>query len=69
MAKGLRFANIFSVGNSAVAGVEDILEHLDENYNPNTCAPVKLLYLESIPNPDKLLKHAASLIRKGCKIA
>ncbi|MDP2112881.1 MAG: acetate--CoA ligase family protein, partial [Bacteroidota bacterium] len=30
---------------------------------------VKLLYIESIKNPDKLLKHASSLIRKGCKIA
>ncbi|HYQ58151.1 MAG TPA: acetate--CoA ligase family protein, partial [Draconibacterium sp.] len=30
---------------------------------------VKLLYIENINNPDKLLFHAASLINKGCKIA
>jgi acetyltransferase len=30
---------------------------------------VKLLYIENISNPDKLLYHASSLIRKGCRIA
>ena len=30
--KGLRFANVFSVGNSAQTGVEDLLAYLDENY-------------------------------------
>jgi acetate---CoA ligase (ADP-forming) len=67
--KGLRFSNIWSVGNSAQTGVEDILAHLDETYNPETSPKVKLLYLETIRNPDKLLHHATSLIRKGCKIA
>ena len=28
-----------------------------------------MLYIEQIKNPDKLLYHAASLIRKGCHIA
>jgi acetate---CoA ligase (ADP-forming) len=67
--KGLRFANVFSVGNSAQTGVEDILQYLDENYKPGISARVKLLYIENIDNPDKLLHHASSLIRKGCKIA
>lgn len=67
--KGLRFSNIWSVGNSAQTGVEDILAHLDDTYNPETSPKVKLLYLETIRNPDKLLHHATSLIRKGCKIA
>jgi acyl-CoA synthetase (NDP forming) len=49
--------------------VEDILEYMDETFNPKHSSHVKLLYLESIQNPDKLLKHASSLIRKGCKIA
>jgi len=31
--------------------------------------PIKLIYMESIRNPDKLLHHASSLIRKGCRIA
>ncbi len=67
--KGLHFASVFSVGNSAQNGVEEILEFMDDVFNPATSTRVKLLYIESIRNPDKLLKHASSLIRKGCKIA
>lgn len=67
--KGLHFASVFSVGNGAQNGVEEVLEFMDEVFNPQTSTRVKLLYIESIRNPDKLLKHAASLIRKGCKIA
>ena len=67
--KGLRFANVFSVGNSAQTGVEDLLAYLDENYVEGVSPKVKLLYIENIANPDKLLFHASSLIRKGCKIA
>jgi acetyltransferase len=67
--KGLHFASVFSVGNSAQNGVEEVLEFMDEVFNPATSTRVKLLYIESIKNPDKLLKHASSLIRKGCKIA
>ena len=67
--KGLRFANVFSVGNSAQTGVEDVLQYLDENYVEGKSSKVKLLYIENIDNPDKLLFHASSLIRKGCKIA
>ncbi|MDE7101604.1 MAG: CoA-binding protein, partial [Bacteroidales bacterium] len=66
---GLRFANIFAVGNSAQLGVEEILEHLDETFDPETSSHVKLLYIENIRNPQKLLKHARSLINKGCRIA
>ncbi|MDE5743588.1 MAG: acetate--CoA ligase family protein, partial [Bacteroidales bacterium] len=66
---GLRFANVFTVGNSAQLGVEEILEHLDETFDPATSSRVKLLYIENIRNPKKLLKHAQSLIQKGCKIA
>ena len=69
MKKGLTFSSVFSVGNSAQTGVEDILEYLDSSYNAETSSPIKLLYIESIQNPDKLLKHASSLIRKGCRIA
>ncbi len=67
--KGLHFASVFSVGNGAQNGVEEILEFMDEVFNPHTSTRVKLLYIESIRNPDKLLKHASSLVRKGCKIA
>jgi acetyltransferase len=66
---GLRFANVFSVGNSAQTGVEEVLEYMDLNYEPEISSKVKLLYLEQINKPIKLLKHANSLISKGCKIA
>jgi acetate---CoA ligase (ADP-forming) len=67
--KGLTFANVFSVGNSAQMGVEEILKHLDETFDPASSSMVKLLYIETINKPRMLLNHAASLIRKGCKIA
>ncbi len=67
--KGLTFSSVFSVGNSPQLGVEEILEHLDESFDPATSSKVKLLYIENIAKPELLLKHASSLIKKGCKIA
>ena len=69
MATGLTFSSVYSVGNSAQIGVEDVLQHLDETFIAGESSLVKLLYIESIDNPNKLLKHASSLIQKGCKIA
>lgn len=66
---GIKFSHVFSVGNSAQIGVEDVLEYLDETYVPDKSSPVKLLYIESINDPQKLLRHAGSLIRKGARIA
>jgi len=66
---GLTFARVFSVGNSAQMGVEEILAYMDETFDPLLSSRVKLLYIENISKPDLLLKHASSLIRKGCKIA
>jgi len=66
---GLPFSSIISVGNSAQIGVEDILEHLDITFNPKTSSLIKLLYIETIKQPEKFLKHTSSLIKKGCKIA
>lgn len=67
--KGLLFSSVWSVGNSKQIGVEDILEYMDKNFNPNVDSKVKMLYIEQIKNPDKLLYHASSLIKKGCRIA
>ncbi len=67
--KGLTFNSVYSVGNSAQLGVEEVLEYLDETFDEETSSKVKLLYIENIDKPNKLLKHASSLIRKGCKIA
>lgn len=67
--KGLQFHSVISVGNSAQHGIEDVLAYMDETFDPNESSKVKLLYIENISNPDRLLYHAKSLIRKGCKIA
>ncbi|MBP8677274.1 Protein lysine acetyltransferase Pat [bioreactor metagenome] len=69
MQMGLKFSSVFSVGNSAQIGVEDLLKHLDETYIHGISAPVKLLYIENISKPDLLLKHSKSLISKGARIA
>ncbi len=67
--KGLTFNNVYSVGNSAQMGVEEVLQYMDETFDPEKDPKVKLLYFEKIDKPDLLLKHASSLIRKGCRIA
>jgi acyl-CoA synthetase (NDP forming) len=69
MTKGLNFSSVYSVGNSAQTGVEDILEYWDKSYVQGISSHIKLIYVESIQDPDRLLLHASSLIRKGCKIA
>ena len=67
--KGLQFNSVWSIGNGKQIGIEDALQYMDEHFNPDTDSKVKLLYIENISNPDKLLFHASSLIRKGCRIA
>ncbi len=67
--KGLKFANVFSVGNSAQTGVEEVVKYWDETFDPQTSSRIKLLYVEDISRPEMLLVHASSLIRKGCRIA
>lgn len=69
MPNGLSFSSVYSVGNSAQMGVEEVLQYLDENFDPENSSRVKLLYIESINKPEMLLKHATSLIGKGCRIA
>lgn len=67
--RGLTFNSVYSVGNSAQIGVEEVLEYMDNTFDPKTSSRVKLLYIESVNKPQKLLKHAQSLIHKGCRIA
>lgn len=69
IARGITFSNIFSVGNSAQIGIEEILEYWDETYINGHSSPIKLLYMEEISNPTKFLKHARNLVNKGCRIA
>ena len=67
--KGLPFNSVWSVGNSKQIGIEDVLQYMDENFDHERDSHIKLLYIENISDPDKLLFHASSLIRKGCRIA
>ncbi|MCD7977557.1 MAG: acetate--CoA ligase family protein [Tannerellaceae bacterium] len=69
LTKGLKFSSVWSVGNSIQIGVEDVIEYMDRTFDPVLDSKIKILYIESIKQPDKLLYHASSLIRKGCKIA
>ena len=66
--KGLPFNSVWSIGNGKQIGIESVLEYMDENFDPEKDSHVKLLYIENIADPDKLLYHATSLIKKGCRI-
>lgn len=67
--RGLKFRDIFSIGNSAQIGIEDILEYWDQNFDAATSSKIKLLYMEKVSDPKRFLKHARSLVNKGCRIA
>lgn len=67
--RGLKFRDIFSVGNSAQVGVEDVLQYWDETFDERTSSKIKLLYMEGVGDPKRFLKHARSLVNKGCRIA
>ena len=69
VSKGLPFNSVCSVGNGHQIGIEDVLEYMDEHFDASRDSLIKLLYIENIANPDKMLYHATSLIRKGCRIA
>ena len=69
VSKGLPFNSVWSIGNGKQIGVETVLEYMDEHFDAERDSLVKLLYIENINDPDKLLYHATSLIRKGCRIA
>ncbi len=67
--KGLHFSRVISVGNSAQVGIEEVLEYWDLHSEEENSARVKLLYVESIRNPDKFLHHSRSLVNKGFRLA
>ena len=69
VSKGLQFNSVWSIGNGKQNGIETVLEYMDEHFNAERDSLVKLLYIENIADPDKLLYHATSLIKKGCRIA
>ncbi len=69
ISNGLTFNSVWAVGNSAQLGIEDVLEHLDETFDPEKSSRVIMLYMEKIGDPQRLLKHSRNLINKGCRIA
>lgn len=69
VSKGLPFNSVWSVGNAKQINVEEVLQYMDETFDPEHDSHIKLLYIENVSDPDKLLFHASSLIRKGCRIA
>ena len=69
MQQGLNFNHCWAVGNSAQLGIEDILEYHDEVFDKASSSKTIIMYIENIKDPQKLLKHSQSLIKKGCRIA
>jgi acetyltransferase len=63
--RGLSFGTVINLGNSAQMGVEDLVQLYDENYDEN-CARILMLYMEAVKKPGLLLRHARSLVKKGC---
>ena len=54
MSNGLKFNSVWAVGNSAQLGIEDVLEHLDETFDPEKSSHVIMLYMEKIGDPQRL---------------
>ncbi|MBF0206150.1 MAG: acetate--CoA ligase family protein [Oligoflexia bacterium] len=69
IALGITFSSLYSVGNGAQICVEDVVQFWDEHFDPQNSPKIKLIYIENIQRPKVLLKHCASLISKGCRVA
>jgi len=66
--RGMGISSLYTLGNSALTGVEDIIRFWDETYQPGKSSPVKMVYIEAFNKPELFLKHAMSLTAKGCHI-
>ena len=70
VSKGLQFNSVWSIGNGKQIGIEDVLEYMDEHFDPERDSKVKLLYIENISHPERLLKHARSMpARSSARVA
>lgn len=63
--KGLQFNSVWSVGNAKQIGVEDVLGYMDETFDPEKDSGIKLLYIESISDPDRLIVPCFIADKKG----
>ena len=61
MVMGLRFNEVYSVGNSAQIGVEDVLEHMDETFDPKDSSKIKLLSVSELAFPFLAMKLKSSV--------
>ncbi len=68
MRRGLKFNSFLTVGNSAQSGVPDVMEIYDAGHGPDS-SKIMITYQESIVNPQKFLKAARSLSKKGVLLA
>ena len=59
--KGLSFNSVWSVGNGHQIGIENVLQYMDEHFDPETDSPVKLLYIEK--KERTILKRGGSILR------
>ncbi|WP_035075716.1 acetate--CoA ligase family protein [Maridesulfovibrio zosterae] len=66
--RGLPFNSFMTVGNSAQTEVTDLLELFDKSYDEKS-STVKILYMETVNDPQKLISSAKSLAAKGCHLA
>lgn len=66
--RGLAFNSFLTVGNSAQTGVTDLMGLFDDAFDADS-STVKILYMEDVNEPQKLIAHAKSLAAKGCRLA
>jgi acetyltransferase len=67
--KGLQFNSVWSVGNAKQIGVEDVLQYMDEHFDAENDSRIKLLYIESIGDPDRLSSQGSASITPSCPSA
>jgi len=69
--KGLTFANVYSVGNSAQMGVEDVLKYMDESFDPLSLNDDDLKIEKKISGQeqDSLKSNVSDVIQSGIQPA
>jgi acetyltransferase len=66
--RGIPLRSFMTVGNAAQSNITELLTLFDEQ-DDLTIAPIKLIYAESINDPQSFLQHARNLRRKGGVLA
>ncbi len=66
--RGVPLRSFITVGNAAQSNVTELIALFDE-HDDLTIAPIKLVYAESITNPQSFLQHVRNLRQKGGVLA